>query len=142
MDGYTRLAALMGRQTEYNIFRRYMSLRALRLLHLSAEVSYLAGDLGLVVDEDRASGDPERVLFESYYQVMHESKEDPGRAAQVEAWAALSAKLREYGERPAKPLQLPSQHLIPTQERNCCSIGNCLSSHPSIKCTWRIFVCG
>jgi hypothetical protein len=134
MDGYTRLAALMGRQMEYNIFRRYMSLRALRLLHLSAEVSHLAGDLGLVVDLDRASGDPERAQFESYYQLMHESKEDPGKALQMKAWTTLSAKLREYGEHHTQLMWRYIQNLMHIQVKSYCCIVDCPSFQLSIAC--------
>ena len=109
----------MGKQNEYNILRRYMSLRALRLLHLSAEVSHLAGDLGFIVEKDRSSGDPERALFETYYQVMRESKDHPGKALQIKGWSTLSAKLREYGEHPAQLTLIVSHrrsHSLPGEE--------------------------
>lgn len=116
MHGYTHLAALMGRQNEYNIFRRYKSLRALRLLQLSVELVHLSRELGVVVDMDRNSGDPERGLFESYFQRLYESKEHPEKSLQVQAWNTLGLKLREYGEH-AVWLQYHVQCLSPLRTR-------------------------
>ena len=75
-----------------------MSLRALRLLQLSAELVHLSRDLGVVVDMDRLSRDFERGRFESYFQKMYETKQDPAKSIQIEAWTTLGAKLRAYGE--------------------------------------------
>ena len=98
MDGYTRLAALIGEQPQYAIFRRFMTLRALRLVHLSADIAQLSDELGLAIEVDRKSGDPERVLFEFYYLRLQKSRQQHEYSAQAEIWDRLDAKLKEHGE--------------------------------------------
>ena len=97
MDGYTRFASTIGTYPEFAIFRRFMPLRALRLLHLSAEISQLADELGVQVDIDRNSGDPEKALFESYYHQLNKSRNDIQKARQIELWDQLAAKLKAQG---------------------------------------------
>lgn len=97
MDGYTKLAALIGNQPEYAIFPRFQSARALRLLHLSAEISQLSHELGIVMHLDRSSDDPEKHLFEVYYRKLQQSVKDPHTAQQIQLWDLLSAKLKEQG---------------------------------------------
>src|ERR1700754_4601304 len=70
MDGYTKLAALMGNQSEYAMLPWFQAVRALRLVHLSAEIAQLAHELGLVMHLDRSSNDPEKQLFEFYYRKL------------------------------------------------------------------------
>jgi hypothetical protein len=108
MDGYTRLAALIGDQTEYAIFRRYLTLRALRLLHLSAKIAQLGDELGIAIELDRKSGDPERTLFESYYRQLEKSRASQEPSKQLEIWDELGAALKEQGEHRYIP---PSQEL-------------------------------
>ena len=97
MDGYTRHAAITGSFPDFAIFRRFMPLRALRLLHLSADIAQLADELGVQVDIDRNSGDPEKVLFEFYYRKLLASRNNVQKARQIELWDRLALKLKEQG---------------------------------------------
>ena len=84
LDRYTRHAAIIGSSPNFAIFRRFMPLRAFRLLYLSADSAPLADELGVQVGNDRNSRDPEKVLFESYYRKLHASRHNIHRARQVE----------------------------------------------------------
>lgn len=84
MDGYTRFAAVIGTFPEFAVFPRFMPLRTLRLLHLSADIAQLSDELGVQVNRDRNSGDPEKVLFEFYYRKLHASRTDGQKATQIE----------------------------------------------------------
>lgn len=97
MDGYTRLAALMASQNEYAIHRRYMPLRALRLLHLSAKITRLSTELGVAIHEDRNSTDPEKTASESYYRSLENSQDSVEPSKQLDIWAELGATLKEQG---------------------------------------------
>jgi hypothetical protein len=98
MDGFTRFAALIGEQPQYAIFRRFMTLRALQLVHLSADIAQLSDKLGLAIDLDRRSGDSERVLYEHYFLRLQASRGAPEKAAQIEIWDELNARLKEHGD--------------------------------------------
>ncbi|ETN47150.1 uncharacterized protein HMPREF1541_01341 [Cyphellophora europaea CBS 101466] len=113
MDGYTRLAALMATQKEYSIFRRFQSIRTLRLLYLSAEISHLSDELSVVVEADRESDDPEKQMYETYYAQQMKSRSN----TQAHLWHELDAKLRDYGDLllqhhrlTALPRATPRQH--------------------------------
>ena len=97
MLGFTRLAALMTDQPQYMVVPRYMTLRCLRLLHLTADLAQIGDDLGIAIEHDRNSGDPERCMFEIWYHKLQASREKPQSAAQLEIWDRLDAKLREHG---------------------------------------------
>ncbi len=97
MDGYTRLAALIANQGEYAVFRRFMPLRALRLLHLSAKITRLSTELGVAIQQDRHSKDPDKTAFESYYRLLEESHNSPEPSNQLDIWNELSSALREQG---------------------------------------------
>jgi hypothetical protein len=97
MDGYPRLAALIGDYPEFAIFRRFMSLRALHLLHLSAEISHLSEALDIQADLDRRSGDPDKALFDFQYQKLLNSSTDTEKPNQIKQWDRLTAKLKEQG---------------------------------------------
>ena len=97
MDGYTRYAAVMGSFPDLAVCRRFMPLRADRLLRLSAEVAQLADELGEQVDIDRNSGDPEKILFEFYHRKLDSSRTSLSNARQIELRDRLAVKLREQG---------------------------------------------
>jgi hypothetical protein len=97
LDGYPRLAALIGDQPEFAIFRRFLPLRALHLLHLSAEISYLSEALDIQSDIDRSSGDPDKILFDLHYGKLLKSRTDVQKSNQIEQWDRLAAKLKEQG---------------------------------------------
>jgi hypothetical protein len=61
MEGYAKLASLMGAYPEVAIVRRFAALNAQNILYLQAELVNLESRLRLVEEEDRNSGDPSRV---------------------------------------------------------------------------------
>lgn len=63
MDGYAKLATLMGAYPEIAIVRRFSALNAQGILYLQAELVYLESRLRGYEDEDRKSGDQNRVDF-------------------------------------------------------------------------------
>ena len=98
MDGYTRLAALMADQNDYALFRRYMPLRALRLLHLSAKITRLSSELGLAIEQDRNADDLEKRDYESYYRKLENSQHSVEPSKQLDLWDQLSSALKEQGQ--------------------------------------------
>ena len=97
MDGYTRLAALIGNQPEYAIFRRYLTLRSLQLLHLTARIAQLEDKLGEAIKLDRTSGDPTKTLYEFYYWHLEKSQISPEPSKQLDVWNELGPALKLQG---------------------------------------------
>jgi len=60
MEGYTKLAALMGAYPEVAIVRRFAALQMQRILYLQAELVDLESQLRDIEEGDRLSGDEER----------------------------------------------------------------------------------
>lgn len=137
MDGYTRLAALMADQDEYAVFRRYIPLRALRLLHLSAKITRLGNELGLAIDLDRHSQDPEKEQFESYYRLLEKSRDSLEPSRQLEIWEELSAALKEQGIQ-FQALSTSAKYRM-LQAKPFCSIALSSGSQQQIKPTSRIY---
>ncbi|KAL9032127.1 MAG: hypothetical protein Q9180_006684 [Flavoplaca navasiana] len=63
MDGYPRLAHLMGSDPALAIFRRYGSLNAQNLLYMQAEINELQRELQEIALEDRVSGHEEKERY-------------------------------------------------------------------------------
>lgn len=63
MDGYAKLATLMGAYPEVAIIRRFSALNVQSLLYLQAELVLLETRLREYEKEDRDSGDPNRIDF-------------------------------------------------------------------------------
>lgn len=61
MDGYAKLATLMGAYPEVAIIRRFSALNAQSILYLQAELVYLESRLRRYEKEDRESKDPNRI---------------------------------------------------------------------------------
>lgn len=110
----------MATQNEYSIFRRFQSIRTLRLLHLSAEISHLSDELGVVVEADRESDDPEKQMYESYYAQQMKSRSNTSEMQQAHLWHELDAKLRDYGTRTC-PLPTEGRLLMFSQVTCSCS---------------------
>ena len=106
----------MATQKEYSIFRRFQSIRTLRLLYLSAEISHLSDELGVVVEADRESDDPEKQMYETYYAQQMKSRSN----TQAHLWHELDAKLRDYGTRTC-PLRTEGRLLMFSQVTCSCS---------------------
>lgn len=60
MEGYTKLATLMGAYPEVAIVRRFARLNAQNILYLQAELVHLESRLNELEDQDKDSSDPDR----------------------------------------------------------------------------------
>jgi hypothetical protein len=145
MDGYARLAALIGDLPEFAIFRRFMSLRALHLLYLSAEIAHLSADLNIQADLDRTSGDSEKIDFDFHYETLLKSRTDIQKSRQIELWDRLAAKLKEQGIIDRGPVcfnGLCRNADLPSQARPYLRIGLCRHFHLRILNISRTCVAG
>lgn len=97
MDGYTRLAALIGNQPEYAIFRKYMTLRSLQLLHLNANIAHLEDELGEALKLDRACANPQN-LYETSYRQLELSQKTSEPSKQLGVWQKLNIALKAQGK--------------------------------------------
>ena len=102
MEGYARLASLMGAHPEVAILRRFGALNAQNLLYLQAELVALESDLRRFALEDRTSNDPHRKLHSRDWQSLSMSKDDiennecTGR--QWRCALVIRDKLKEYSQ--------------------------------------------
>jgi hypothetical protein len=62
LQGYTKLASLLGAHPDLAIYRRFGKLNAKNLLYLQAELVSLEERLEECVKKDQESGDGDRVL--------------------------------------------------------------------------------
>jgi hypothetical protein len=96
MAGYSRLATLMGKHHDLAIFRQFSVLNAKNLLYLQGEITHLEAELELIADENKNSGDPEKMNFERSITAMmgpHKSKDGHDRWATI---LEIREKLKEY----------------------------------------------
>jgi hypothetical protein len=56
MEGYAKVASVMGMHPEFGILRRFQTLNMQNLLYLQAEIAHLEADLHSIAEEDTASG--------------------------------------------------------------------------------------
>lgn len=63
MDGYAKIATLMGAYPEVAIIRRFAALNAQNILYMQAELVDLESRLRRYEEEDRSSGDQNRVDY-------------------------------------------------------------------------------
>ena len=93
MEGYARLAQLMGRQDEYAIFRRFSSLNKQNLLYLQAEITYLEQELESLAKRDASY--PHRQYFSKDWWSLSQSEDEED----LEQWHKIfeiREKLNEY----------------------------------------------
>ena len=100
MEGYAKLASLMGPHPEVAILRRFGALNAQNLLYLQAELVALEDDLRTIAAEDSASDNPDLAIHSRDWYTLSKLKsgtadgEDAGRQ-----WATILSireKLKEY----------------------------------------------
>lgn len=100
MEGYAKLASLMGANPEVAILRRFGSLNAQNLLYLQAELVALEEDLRATAAEDSASDDPDRAIHSRDWYTLSRSKiHTAGNEAAGKQWQTILSireKLREY----------------------------------------------
>ncbi|KAK0666737.1 hypothetical protein QBC41DRAFT_397568 [Cercophora samala] len=95
--GYARLAALLARQDEYAIFRRFKHLNYLSLLYQQAEIIFLQEHLEKVAARDRTHSCPMRQFFDrDWFTLAHTADPEAGRQ-----WATMQLiqlKLAKYNK--------------------------------------------
>lgn len=100
MEGYAKLASLMGAYPEVAIFRRFGALNAQNLLYLQAELVILEKDLRTFAAADCVSGDPDRALYSTdWYTLSRSIDNSPGNEASAKQWRiilSIREKLKEY----------------------------------------------
>jgi hypothetical protein len=101
INGYSKLASLMGPHPELAIFRRFNALNAQNLLHLQAEIVYLEHKLQECVQNGMASGHADRTIYDRDWQSLAESGSTPGgNTEQWEAVLKMRELLKEYSMTP------------------------------------------
>ena len=97
MDGYPRLARLIGQKPEVAIFRRFGTLNAENLLFLQAELLTLERELRDIVTDDLTSDDEQRKSYSSSWWALKESSESKtADQAQWQKRKEMREKLKEY----------------------------------------------
>ncbi|OAL33271.1 hypothetical protein AYO20_07433 [Fonsecaea nubica] len=96
MNGYNKIAGLMGSYQELCIFRRFLILNARDLLCQQAEIVNLEHDLLVAIRDDRNSGDPLRKEFEYDISALKGPHEHPRTGLQWTRTLEMRRLLKEY----------------------------------------------
>ena len=100
MEGYAKLASLMGSHPEVAILRRFATLNAQNLLYLQAELVALENDLQSIAAEDCASGDPHRTIYSRDWYTLSQSENrtagDKRAGKQWQTVLSIRDKLKDY----------------------------------------------
>jgi hypothetical protein len=99
MNGYSKLASIMGAHPELANFRRFRTLNAQNLLHLQAELVFLENKLRQCVQADASSGHVDRALYDRDWQSLFESGATSGENS--EQWTTalrIRCVLKEYSK--------------------------------------------
>ena len=110
MDGYDKLATLMGDNHEMFILRRFSTLNAKNLLYHQAELVNLEAELERIVLKDRNSGETEKELFPYSVFDLKQSLQAPPGSRDATQWLKvleIRQKLKEY-----------SQYTLPSSSEN------------------------
>ena len=115
MDGYTRVARLMGNHNEMAAFRGFQALSFQNLLYQQAELIELETELQALALADKSSDHPSRTLYEKHWHLLSRSAGD-GNDEQWQKVLQIRAKLREYCGSPkltfAVDVNCPHHHSI------------------------------
>src|SRR5689334_17686776 len=95
LEGYPKLAALMGTYGEAAIFRKFGSLNMWNLLSQQAEILELQVQLRDIWQEDSTSTDPTARQLCNYFLQLRKSKGSHNEI-QLQMMITLREKLREY----------------------------------------------
>ncbi|KAK6079539.1 hypothetical protein SCUP234_05708 [Seiridium cupressi] len=95
MEGYAKLALLMGRHDEVAIFRRFQTLNMQNLLYMQAELAQLEDDLKKLAREDTDS--PDRIYYAKDWWSLSQSPEDKEKM-QWNKCLDIRKKLKEYND--------------------------------------------
>ncbi|KAH7138210.1 hypothetical protein B0J11DRAFT_587350 [Dendryphion nanum] len=96
MEGYVRLASIMGAHPEVAILRRFGNLNAENLLYLQAELVNLENELRRIQKLDCESGDEDRSIFGRDWQTLAETSHTPEHRRQWELMLKIRLTLNEY----------------------------------------------
>jgi hypothetical protein len=99
MEGYAKMAFLMGEYPEVAVFRRFGALNAQNLLYLQAELKDLETSLRNYALEDQNSGHPERIFYSKDWFTLKNSCDATYEGADGNQWStilSIRAKLKEY----------------------------------------------
>jgi hypothetical protein len=95
MEGYAKVANLIGSQEEFAIFRRFRVLNMQKLLYLQAEIIHLEEELNELVKRDKGHG--ERQLHTKDWWSLSQG----GEGEDLEQWhkfLEISNKLEQYSK--------------------------------------------
>ena len=95
MEGYAKLASLMGAHPEVAIFRRFGALGVQNLLYLQAELVALEDELRQCSLANESSGDIDRVAFAKDWFTL--ASYDGGNERQWAIVLRIRQKLKDYG---------------------------------------------
>ncbi|KAF6234304.1 hypothetical protein HO173_007498 [Letharia columbiana] len=103
MEGYAKLASLMGANPEVAILRRFGAMNAQNLLYFQAELVALEDDLRYYADQDSASDDLDRKLYSECWDYLSKSDDkssgsDERAGQQWRTMLRIREKLKEYNE--------------------------------------------
>ena len=101
MADYTRLASLISTHNELAIVRHFGVLKAKNLLYLQAELVHLEAELAVIENENKFSGDSERIAFQTSVFDLKESSTS-NKALQWQKALEIRSKLKEYSMYSAK----------------------------------------
>lgn len=96
MEGYSKLASLMGACPETLIFRRFGALSAHNLLYLQAELVHLEHELQECTLANEQVDDPIKrdILSKDWFTLAHSND---GTERQWQLMLQIRAKIKEYG---------------------------------------------
>ena len=100
MEGYAKIASIMGSHPEVAILRRFGALNAQNLLYLQAELVALEQDLRAISAEDSTSNEQDRANYSRDWYTLRQSQnqttgsEDAGK--QWQTILLIREKLKEY----------------------------------------------
>ncbi|MCJ1369387.1 hypothetical protein MMC20_000598 [Loxospora ochrophaea] len=128
MDGYPRLARLIGQKPEVAIFRRFGTLNAENLLFLQAELLTLERELRDIVTDDLTSDDEQRKSYSSSWWALKESSESKtADQAQWQKRKEMREKLKEYN---SALLQATRLHALSPPSKGDLSLLRTWMMHP------------
>ncbi|KAF2195547.1 hypothetical protein K469DRAFT_616292 [Zopfia rhizophila CBS 207.26] len=95
MEGYAKIAALMGTHPEFAIVRSFRALNIQNMLYLQAEITHLEAQLRRLVEDDFASGNRPHHAHDWWTLSQRDEVDD---ASQWEAVLKIREKLEKYND--------------------------------------------
>jgi hypothetical protein len=99
MEGYAKLATIMGAHPEVAVFKRFGTLNTQNILYLQAELTDLELRLKKYAKQDADSGHPGRILYSRDWQTLSESSDVPtNNNKQWNTILSIREKLKEFSK--------------------------------------------